>query len=69
VNWKKIELTFPEATTGEASSKTPNDEKAAGLVSEKSRGDKTAIELFVTGIRGWEAELRRRLEDGKPSSQ
>jgi hypothetical protein len=24
-----------------------------------------AIELFLSGIRGWEAGLRRRLDDGK----
>jgi hypothetical protein len=28
-----------------------------------SRGDKTAIELFVAGVRGWEAELQRRMDD------
>jgi hypothetical protein len=38
---------------------------AGGLISEKSRGDKTAIELFLTGIWGWEAGLRRKLENGK----
>jgi hypothetical protein len=38
---------------------------AEGHVSEKSRGDKTAIELFLTGIWGWETELRRKLENGK----
>src|SRR5262249_37699784 len=34
----------------------------------QSRGDKTAIELFVAGVRGWEAGLRRYLApsaDGK----
>jgi len=31
----------------------------------ESRGDKTAIELFISGVRGREAGLRRRLEDGK----
>jgi len=31
----------------------------------QSRGDKTAIELFIAGVRGWEAPLRRQLEDGK----
>jgi hypothetical protein len=30
-----------------------------------SRDDKTAIELFLTGIWGWEAGLRRKLENGK----
>ena len=27
-----------------------------------SRGNKTAIELFVAGIRGWEADLRRQYD-------
>lgn len=43
----------------------PFDVLAEGLISKNSRGDKTAIELFLAGIRGWEAELRRRLDDGK----
>jgi hypothetical protein len=30
-----------------------------------SRGDKTAIELFIAGVRGWEAGLRRQMDDGK----
>jgi len=36
---------------------------AEGLISKDSRGDRTAIELFVAGVRGWGAGLRRRLED------
>ena len=43
----------------------PFDVLAEGLLSENSRGDKTAIELFIAGIQGWEAGLRRRLDDGK----
>jgi hypothetical protein len=31
-----------------------------------NRDNKTAIELFLTGVRGWEAGLRRRMDDGKP---
>jgi hypothetical protein len=31
-----------------------------------SRGDTTIIELFMAGIKGWEAGLRRRTDDGKP---
>ena len=27
--------------------------------------DRTAIELFIAGVRGWEADLRRRLHEGK----
>ena len=30
-----------------------------------SRGDKTAIELFLACIRGWESGLRHRLDGGK----
>ena len=41
---------------------------ARAFVLLKNRGDKTAIELFIAGIRGWEAGLRRRLENGKSSS-
>jgi hypothetical protein len=32
----------------------------------RNRDDKTAIELFLAGVRGWEAEIRRRMEDGEP---
>jgi hypothetical protein len=39
-----------------------------GLLVPSSWGDKTAIELFLAGIRGWEAELRRRMGDGKPKT-
>jgi hypothetical protein len=43
----------------------PFDVLAEGLVAEKSRDDKTAIELFRTGIRVWEFGHRRWLDDGK----
>jgi hypothetical protein len=33
----------------------------AEAVSEKSRGDKTPLELFLWGLAGWDAELRRQL--------
>jgi hypothetical protein len=45
----------------------PFDVLAEGLVSQKSRGDRTAIELFIAGIRGWEAGIRRQLADSNPS--
>jgi hypothetical protein len=45
----------------------PFDVLAEGLVSKNSRDNKTAIELFVAGVRGWEAKLRRFLESEKPS--
>ena len=47
----------------------PFDEHVEGLVSENSRGDKTPLELFLDGIRGWQAHLRGRLDDGKPFSE
>ena len=28
--------------------------------------DRTPFELFIAGVRGWEAGLRRQIEDGKP---
>jgi hypothetical protein len=39
----------------------PFDVLAEGLISKNSRGDKTAIELFTSGIRGWEHGFRRVL--------
>ncbi len=31
-----------------------------------SRDDKTRLELFIAGVRGWEAGIRRRMADGEP---
>jgi hypothetical protein len=48
--------------------KKPFDVLAEGLHSENSRGDKTAVELFLAGVRDWKAGLRRfidNLADGK----
>jgi hypothetical protein len=42
----------------------PFDVLAEGLLLKNSRDDKTAIELFLAGIRGREAGLRRRIDDG-----
>jgi hypothetical protein len=42
----------------------PFDVLAEGLLLTKSRDDKTAIELFLSGVQDWEAGLRRRLERG-----
>ncbi len=44
----------------------PFDDLAEGLLLKNSRGDKTAIELFLAGIQGWQAGLRRRMDDAKP---
>jgi len=37
------------------------DVLAEGLLSENSRGDRTPLELFLFGVRGWEAGSRRIL--------
>jgi hypothetical protein len=44
----------------------PFDVLAEGLLSENSRDNKMAIELFLAGVRGWESALQRRLYDAKP---
>jgi len=36
-----------------------------GFLWKKSRGDKTRLELFIRGVQGWEAGLRRHFEDSK----
>ena len=46
--------------------RNPLNVLAKGLIAKKDRGDKTQLELFVAGVRGWEAYPRRRLDDGKP---
>ena len=40
----------------------PFDVLAAGLVSEKSRDNKTAIELLVAGVGMWEARLQQLVD-------
>ncbi len=60
-----VELDGRVSNLAVATSK-PFDVLAEGLLSEKSRGDKTPLELFLAGVRGWDTGLRRRLDDGKP---
>ena len=43
----------------------PFDVLAEGLVLKNSRGDKTAIELFLAGLGGWDAIMRRRMDGVK----
>jgi hypothetical protein len=43
----------------------PFDMLVEGLLVHSSRGDKTAIELFIGGVRGWEAGLRHRMETAR----
>jgi len=47
------------------SRKKPTARNDDGSREKSNRDDKTAIELFLTGIWGWEAGLRRKLENGK----
>jgi hypothetical protein len=48
-----------------ATKRKPFDVFVEGLKTENSRDDKTAIELFLAGLQGWEVSLRQRLDDGK----
>src|ERR1700730_9406757 len=43
----------------------PFDVLADGLIAKNSRGDKTPLELFLKGVAGWDAALRRRVDDRK----
>lgn len=53
------------ATLAQVDEKSPSQGvDATGFI---CRDDRTAIELFLAGIRGWEAGLRRRMDDDKPS--
>ena len=36
-----------------------------GLCGKKSRGDKTPLELFLTGLQGWEGGLRQFVSTGR----
>jgi hypothetical protein len=39
----------------------PFDVLAEGLLYEKSRGDRTALELFVSAVQAWPDVIRRSL--------
>jgi hypothetical protein len=45
--------------------KKPTANNDDGLMSKNSRGDWTAIELFVAGVRGWGSWPRRQLENSQ----
>ena len=47
----------------------PFDVLAKGLNSEKSRGDKTAIELFLAGLGGWETGILQRMVSDYPKER
>jgi len=44
-------------------------ENAEELLTENSRGNKTAIELFLAGIASWDTGLRRRMDYGSHSQE
>src|SRR6516162_2755569 len=46
-------------------SKRPFDVLAEGLPSKNTRGDKTAVELFVAGVRDWATVFWRRHRERK----
>jgi hypothetical protein len=56
----RIELGSGAKSTGNPSPK-PFDVLAEGLFSKSSRGERTPLALFIAGVRGWEAGLRRFL--------
>jgi hypothetical protein len=43
----------------------PFDVLSEGLVSEKSRGDKTPLELFLGGVAGWDTGILRQMDHCK----
>jgi hypothetical protein len=43
----------------------PFDVLAERLLSKNNRGDKTALELFVAGVRGWGSWRWRQLENSQ----
>jgi hypothetical protein len=45
----------------------PFDVLAEGPSFEKSRGDWTPLELFIAGVRGWEAGLRELVDRERAS--
>ena len=61
----RIELGSTCERAEKSSTQKPFDVLAEGLISENSRGDKTAIELFLAGVGGWDAGLSRRMVDSE----
>jgi hypothetical protein len=53
------------AVTPVPAMRKPFDVLAEGLLSEKSRGDRTPLELFIAGVGGWEGHLRWQFENSK----
>ena len=52
---------------GLISMKMPAAKNDDRFIFENSRGDKTPLELFVAGVRGWEAAVRRRMTGEMPA--
>ena len=49
--------------------KQPADMQCDGLLILTSREDRTPIELFIAGVRGWEVGLRSQFENGTSLSE
>jgi hypothetical protein len=43
----------------------PFDEHVEGQFRKASGGDSTPTEFLIAGVRGWEADVRRRMDDDK----
>jgi hypothetical protein len=61
----RIELTSTREKSWEIKEKSPSNGWPKGFSRKKSRGDKTAIELFVVGVRGWGSWRWRQLENSQ----
>jgi hypothetical protein len=60
-------LTIPMATQkNDTKQEKPIAGKTIGLLVQSSRGDKTPLELFLTGVQAWSSSLRRTLSNGSP---
>jgi hypothetical protein len=46
--------------------KRPSDLACSRADFKSSRGNKTAIELFIAGVRGWEGKILARCEHRRP---
>jgi dihydrodipicolinate synthase/N-acetylneuraminate lyase len=56
-----------ERTSSATQKKNPQD--FLGVFDFLSGEDRTAIELFIAGVRGWEGGLRRQIGDVKPDQK
>jgi hypothetical protein len=59
-----IELAAQLANLGEITRKS-FDVLVEGRFLKTSGEDRTAIELFIAGVRGWDTDLRQQIDEGR----